>query len=146
MPSQVVSPSGALGSDGSQNCIRMEISGRFAHPPVMFPSTKLNQIMEGKKGIIFDLDGTLIDSLGIWAEVDRIFFKKRNIEFDYKEYLNAIAGMSLDSTAVYTIERYKLKESQASIIQEWKETYKELIVKVQFFSGARELLSVLAEH
>ena len=32
------------------------------------------------KGIIFDLDGTLIDSCSIWHEVDHDFFAKRNMD------------------------------------------------------------------
>ena len=32
------------------------------------------------KGIIFDIDGTLIDSCDIWGEVDIRFFSKRNID------------------------------------------------------------------
>lgn len=33
-------------------------------------------MFEGKKVIIFDMDGTLIDSIGIWNEVDRQLMKK----------------------------------------------------------------------
>lgn len=33
-------------------------------------------MFKGKKVIIFDMDGTLIDSVGIWNEVDKNFIKK----------------------------------------------------------------------
>ena len=28
--------------------------------------------MQKIKGVIFDLDGTLVDSMGIWAKIDKI--------------------------------------------------------------------------
>ena len=41
------------------------------------------------KGVIFDLDGTILDSLCVWKKVDRKFFKKRNmnIPINYKKML-----------------------------------------------------------
>ena len=30
------------------------------------------------KGAIFDLDGTLLDSMGVWSQVDIDFLKKRS--------------------------------------------------------------------
>ena len=32
-------------------------------------------MLENKKVIIFDLDGTLIDSIGVWSEIDREVIK-----------------------------------------------------------------------
>ena len=45
-----------------------------------------------KKGMIFDLDGTLLDSMWIWDEVDRRFLAKRGIALppDYMEAVNAL--------------------------------------------------------
>ena len=36
----------------------------------------MNKIFNGKKLIIFDMDGTLIDSIGVWNEVDRLTVSK----------------------------------------------------------------------
>ncbi len=32
-------------------------------------------MLKGKKVIIFDMDGTLIDSIGIWNEIDKELIK-----------------------------------------------------------------------
>lgn len=69
-------------------------------------------------GIIFDLDGTLIDSMSVWDYVDIEFFKRRGIEMppDYKE---KIKTMHFVSAAEYTKKAFNLPDSEESIIDEW---------------------------
>ena len=38
--------------------------------------------MNNIKAVIFDIDGTLADSLDVWAEADRIFLARRGYEYD----------------------------------------------------------------
>ena len=71
------------------------------------------------KGIIFDLDGTLLDSCSIWVDIDRAFFKKRGLELP-SDYGEAIGHIGLDKAADYTIERFHLNEKKEDIINEWK--------------------------
>ncbi len=71
------------------------------------------------KGIIFDLDGTLLDSLGIWQRVDEQFFAARQIELP-PDYSDAIGHLSIRATAEYTIERFSLKDSAEEIMAEWQ--------------------------
>lgn len=72
------------------------------------------------KGAIFDLDGTLIDSMGVWEKIDNEFLEKRNIDIP-SDYIEKINSMSFDKVAQYTIERFNLKQSEEELIKEWNE-------------------------
>lgn len=72
------------------------------------------------KGAIFDLDGTLIDSMDIWEKIDKKFLEKRNIAIP-SDYIEKINSMSFKEVAKYTIERFNLKESEEELIKEWNE-------------------------
>ena len=52
---------------------------------------------------LFDLDGTLIDSNGIWAEVDRTFLARRGYPYT-KEYYEGVAHTIFPLAAVFTKE------------------------------------------
>jgi HAD superfamily hydrolase (TIGR01509 family) len=67
---------------------------------------------------IFDLDGTLLDSTGIWLDIDMTFLNKRGILVP-ADYADKIAHLSFPETADYTIRRFGLRESAAAIMQEW---------------------------
>lgn len=64
--------------------------------------------MKNADAIIFDFDGTLVDSLGAWADVDKRFFAKRNISPDLDDYFHSIMGLSLDKAAELTIKHFNL--------------------------------------
>lgn len=70
------------------------------------------------KGAIFDLDGTLLDSMHIWHDVDEEFFRRRNLKVT-PEYIEVIKNMHLKAAAVYTKEKYNIKESIDQIVDEW---------------------------
>ena len=67
---------------------------------------------------IFDLDGTLFDSLGVWAHVDEVFFERRGIALP-ADYGAALSGLSYMEAAEYTRARFHLPESSAEIWAEW---------------------------
>ncbi|MBQ8766849.1 MAG: HAD family phosphatase [Clostridia bacterium] len=70
------------------------------------------------KGAIFDLDGTLLDSMHIWHDVDVEFFRRRNLPLT-RDYIDVIKNMHLPAAAVYTKEKYNIKESEEEIVKEW---------------------------
>jgi HAD superfamily hydrolase (TIGR01509 family) len=71
----------------------------------------------GFRGAIFDLDGTLLDSMGLWVQVDIDFLKKRG-HFASKEYLQAIKPMGFYEAAKYTVSRFNLKETAEEVQRE----------------------------
>lgn len=74
--------------------------------------------MKEFKAAIFDLDGTIIDSMYVWSKVDRDFLTERGIEVT-DEYTEAVRGMFFETAARYTIRKYGLKESVEQIISIW---------------------------
>lgn len=73
---------------------------------------------EDIKGIIFDLDGTLFDSCGMWHQIDIDFFKKRGMDIP-KDYNKKIAPLGLVKAAEFSKREYGIKESVEDIIKEW---------------------------
>jgi HAD superfamily hydrolase (TIGR01509 family) len=71
-----------------------------------------------RRGYIFDLDGTLLDSAGVWNKINRGFFVKRGIDFP-ENYQHSIAAMPFEQVAIYTKERFSLPESPAELMQEF---------------------------
>ncbi len=70
-------------------------------------------------GAIFDLDGTILDSLGVWHEIDVRFFKMHNMEVPAM-YHKEIAHLSLEKIAVLTKKKYGFKESTQEICNIWR--------------------------
>lgn len=98
------------------------------------------------KGIIFDLDGTLIDSMDVWNQVDIEFFKRRSMEVP-EGYKKVISKMPFTAIAEYTKEKYSIKESAEEIIEEWHtialEEYK---YNVKLKDGAKEFIEKCKEN
>ena len=92
---------------------------------------------------IFDLDGTLLDSLDVWARVDAAFFARRGMALP-EDYAAAVSGLSVKECAAYTRERFHLPESEEEIWAEWAgmagEEYAE---RVALKPGAAEYLRAL---
>lgn len=70
------------------------------------------------KGMIFDLDGTLIDSMGVWEQIDVDFLGKRGLTVP-PDYLEMITPMGFLNAAKYTISRFGFPETPEEIEEEW---------------------------
>jgi len=74
-------------------------------------------MLDQYKGIIFDLDGTLVDSMWVWEAIDKEFLESKGVTFE-PDFQEDIEGMSFTETCVYFKERYGLEDSVESINQE----------------------------
>jgi HAD superfamily hydrolase (TIGR01509 family) len=70
------------------------------------------------KAAIFDLDGTLLDSMGVWDQVDIDFLNRRGFEVP-PDYMATVSAMQFRQIAEYTISRFRLDDTPEELMQEW---------------------------
>lgn len=91
--------------------------------------------------IIFDMDGTLLDSLSVWADSDREFITGLGMEYDGRHSL-AMKKMHFDSACDYLVEEFSLpftaEETGKRILEIVEEHY---INGVPLKDGAEEFLA-----
>ena len=67
------------------------------------------------KGAIFDMDGTLLDSMQVWAHVGEQYLQNRGIEPE-DGLGDVLFPMSMRDGAVYVKEKYGLPDSPDTIV------------------------------
>ncbi len=79
---------------------------------------------------IFDLDGTITDSNGLWLGVDMAFLGRRGLTFS-EEYESVVSRSIFPVAAAYTKEYFGLDDSPEAIMAEWESLaerhYRELV-------------------
>lgn len=97
-------------------------------------------MLEQKKAVIFDLDGTLMDSMWMWKDIDIEYLGRYG--FDVPEELQKdIEGMGFTETASYFKKRFGLRESVEEIKQEWNRmAYDKYAHEVRLKPGAGAFL------
>ena len=68
------------------------------------------------KGIIFDLDGTLLDSMTVWSSIDREFLIENGITDPPAEVSDVVKKMTVDESSQYFIDRFGLKCTKVYVI------------------------------
>lgn len=92
------------------------------------------------KAYLFDLDGTLVDSMGIWRDIDREYLGRFGIALP-DGLQTAIEGMSFSETALYFKNTFGLSDDTDTIQADWNAmTYHKYRYEVPFKKGALDFL------
>jgi len=80
----------------------------------------LDELKLTADALIFDADGTLLDSMNVWNQADTVFLGRRGFEVtpDYTDYVKSVR---IEEAARYTRERYNLDITDEAIIGEWSD-------------------------
>lgn len=99
-----------------------------------------NNMWKDKKAVIFDLDGTLVDSLWVWKDIDIAFLGKYGLTLP-EDLQKQLDGMSFYETAVYMKQRFQLPETPEELMHIWNEMAEETYrTKVPLKLGVKSFL------
>ncbi len=97
-------------------------------------------MLEHKEAVIFDMDGSLVDSMWVWKDIDIEYLGRFGLEIP-DDLQQMIEGMSFTETAQYFRERFSLERSVEQIKADWNElAWDRYRTRVTLKPGARELL------
>lgn len=75
-------------------------------------------VFDDKKAVIFDLDGSLVDSMWIWKQIDIDYLGRFGYELP-DTLQSEIEGMSFRETATYIKERFQIDSSIEAMMDDW---------------------------
>ena len=103
-------------------------------------------MLEGIKAVIFDLDGSLVDSMWMWYQIDVEYLARFGLEVP-KGLQRDIEGFSFSETAVYFKERFHIPDDLDTIKRTWNQmAWDKYMNEVPLKPGADLFLNYCRDH
>lgn len=97
------------------------------------------------KGVIFDVDGVLLNSMPIWENLGELYLRSLGVEAE-KDLGEILFTMSLEEGADYLISQYGLNKTPEEIVEGLNREVRDFYAKrVPLKEGVREFLYELNE-
>lgn len=103
-------------------------------------------LVEPRAGVVFDVDGTLLNSSHIWTDAGKTYLASLGVEAE-DGLGRKLFQMSLDEGAIYMKERYSLDQSNEEIKNGVLKVVEDFyLYEAPLKPGAEKLIKHLAEH
>ncbi|MBF7096727.1 HAD family hydrolase [Alkalibacter mobilis] len=84
-------------------------------------------MLKNKKSIIFDLDGTLADSIWVWKNLDEIYLEGKGI-YSSDNLQEEMNGLSFSDAVAYIKNKFDIPDSLETMHDEWVALCKDVFI------------------
>ncbi len=107
----------------------------------VFEGHTMHEMLQNIDAVIFDMDGSLVDSMWMWKAIDIEYLGRYGIALP-EDLQSRIEGMSFSETAFYFKEHFPIPASLEEIMEEWNRmAWDKYMYEVPLKKGIPEFLA-----